>query len=353
MALPDRIDPRPPRRIYRWDLDKTYLQTEFDTVRQLVRTALQKASEKQAVPGRGGADPRAPRAGRLARSASSRAAPRQMRNVLEAKLKLDGVEWDELVLKDNVRNLLRGRFRALRGQVGYKLPVLLESRDPRPGRGARRCSSATTPRPTPSSTRSTPTSSPAGSTRRCSARCSRRRRSTRTTAARIVTAWRAVPRGGPGAPHLHPPRPAHPAGATSPATARGWCRSSTTSRRRWCCSPTAQLTAAQVARVAVEMVQTAGHNLLTLSNSLPGPGPAWAAHPGGRRAAAAGAGGRAPGARMPSSRHSGRCPDIVKAFTRRVAALGATASAPRSAAHRLPERPGRRASPDAPRAEAP
>jgi len=41
MALPDRIDPRPPRRIYRWDLDKTYLQTEFDTFRQLVRTALQ------------------------------------------------------------------------------------------------------------------------------------------------------------------------------------------------------------------------------------------------------------------------------------------------------------------------
>ena len=51
-----------------------------------------------------------------------------MRAVLAEKLKLDGVEWDELVLKDNVRNLLRGRFRALRGQVGYKLPVLLESR---------------------------------------------------------------------------------------------------------------------------------------------------------------------------------------------------------------------------------
>ena len=39
----DRIDPRPPKRIYRWDLDKTCLQTEFDTFRQLVRTALQNA----------------------------------------------------------------------------------------------------------------------------------------------------------------------------------------------------------------------------------------------------------------------------------------------------------------------
>jgi hypothetical protein len=44
------------------------------------------------------------------------------------KLKLDGVEFDELVLKDNLRNLVRGRFKAMRGQVGYKLPVLLESR---------------------------------------------------------------------------------------------------------------------------------------------------------------------------------------------------------------------------------
>src|SRR5499433_4025925 len=127
MALPDRIDPRPPRRIYRWDLDKTYLQTEFDTFRQLVRTAMQKASEKQAVPG-AAALIRELRAQGDSRLCIISGSPTQMRNVLEAKLKLDGVEWDELVLKDNVRNLLRGRFRALRGQVGYKLPVLLESR---------------------------------------------------------------------------------------------------------------------------------------------------------------------------------------------------------------------------------
>ncbi|HKD40659.1 MAG TPA: phosphatase domain-containing protein [Myxococcaceae bacterium] len=127
MSLPDRIDPRPPRHIYRWDLDKTYLQTEFDTFRQLMRTAFQKATEKVAVPG----------AAALIRELRSRGdaqlciisgSPRQMRSVLEQKLRLDGVEWDELVLKDNVRNLLRGRFKALRGQVGYKLPVMLESR---------------------------------------------------------------------------------------------------------------------------------------------------------------------------------------------------------------------------------
>ncbi len=127
MSLPDRIDPRPPRRIYRWDLDKTYLQTDFDSFRELWRTAFEKAHEKVAVPG----------AAALIRELRSTGdtqlcivsgSPKQMRAVLVEKLKLDGVEFDELVLKDNVRNLLRGRFKALRGQVGYKLPVLLESR---------------------------------------------------------------------------------------------------------------------------------------------------------------------------------------------------------------------------------
>jgi hypothetical protein len=116
-----------PTRIYRWDLDKTYLQTEFDTFRQLVRTAFQKAHEKKAVPG-AAALIRELKASGNTRLCIVSGSPTQMRTVLTEKLKLDGVEFDELVLKDNLRNLVRGRFKALRGQVGYKLPVLLESR---------------------------------------------------------------------------------------------------------------------------------------------------------------------------------------------------------------------------------
>ncbi|MFZ5468936.1 MAG: phosphatase domain-containing protein [Myxococcota bacterium] len=127
MSLLDRFDPRPPKRIYRWDLDKTYLRTEFDSFRELVRTAMQKAHEKVAVPG-ASALIRELRANGDTRLCIVSGSPTQMRAVLAEKLKLDGVEFDELVLKDNVRNLLRGRFRALKGQVGYKLPVLLESR---------------------------------------------------------------------------------------------------------------------------------------------------------------------------------------------------------------------------------
>ena len=31
-----------PPHIYRWDLDKTYLRTDFDTLRDLVRTAIER-----------------------------------------------------------------------------------------------------------------------------------------------------------------------------------------------------------------------------------------------------------------------------------------------------------------------
>jgi hypothetical protein len=113
--------------VFRWDLDKTYLRSEFETVRDLVKSALEDAADKQAYPG----------AASLLRSLRSTldhricivsGSPSQMRKVLSAKLALDGIEYDEFVLKNNLRNLMRGRLRALRAQVPYKLPALLESR---------------------------------------------------------------------------------------------------------------------------------------------------------------------------------------------------------------------------------
>ncbi len=58
--------------------------------------------------------------------------PQQMRHVLEEKLRLDGIEPDLFVLKPNLQNLLKGRFRALRGQLGYKLLTLLTIRESTP-----------------------------------------------------------------------------------------------------------------------------------------------------------------------------------------------------------------------------
>lgn len=114
-------------QIIRWDLDKTYLRTDFDGFGNLLRTALQRADQKQAFPG-------APTLMRELRQQGGRiciisGSPRQMRKVLEEKLRLDGVDWDEFILKPNLSNFMRGRFRAMRDQIGYKLPALLASRN--------------------------------------------------------------------------------------------------------------------------------------------------------------------------------------------------------------------------------
>lgn len=114
--------------IFRWDLDKTYLRTEFDSVRDLVRTARLTAEERQNVPG----------SAALLRSIRQddpdhqiffiSGSPSQMRAVLEQKFELDGFSPDGFVLKPTLRHMMRGRFRAIRGQVAYKLTQLLTGR---------------------------------------------------------------------------------------------------------------------------------------------------------------------------------------------------------------------------------
>src|SRR5205823_4907635 len=117
---------RLPSHTFRWDLDKTYLRTEFDSLRDLAKSAIETAADKQAFPG-------ATALLRALRQDGHRicivsGSPTQMRQVLAAKLALDGVEYDEFVLKNNLKNILRGRFRALRAQIPYKLPAMLRSR---------------------------------------------------------------------------------------------------------------------------------------------------------------------------------------------------------------------------------
>lgn len=126
--VPDGLAPgaTPPRHTFRWDLDKTYLRTEFDSLVDLARSAIENAADKQAYPG-------ATALLRALRQDGHRicivsGSPTQMRQVLAAKLALDGVDYDEFVLKNNLKNILRGRFRSLRAQIPYKLPAMLQSR---------------------------------------------------------------------------------------------------------------------------------------------------------------------------------------------------------------------------------
>jgi hypothetical protein len=115
-----------PRFITRWDLDKTYLRSHFDTLSDLMSSAFERATDKRTVPGATAVLRELGVAGGRVHLLSG--SPRQMRRKLEAKLKLDGVSWDELTLKPNLDNLLKLRLRDLRDQLGYKLPELLDAR---------------------------------------------------------------------------------------------------------------------------------------------------------------------------------------------------------------------------------
>ncbi len=117
----------PHHHVFRWDLDKTYLATPFESLRGLVRTFFEPAEAKITYPGA------APILRAIARRPHHHlfilsGSPRQMAKVLTSKLALDGVEPEGMTLKPSLEILLSGRFRALREQLGYKLPALLEAR---------------------------------------------------------------------------------------------------------------------------------------------------------------------------------------------------------------------------------
>jgi hypothetical protein len=119
------------RHIFRWDLDKTYLRTEFESVRALVRTARLSAEERENIPGSAALI-------RAIRKQATEAAqhliyfvsgsPEQLRTVIERKFALDGFVPDGFVLKPAVSELFRARFRAIKSQIPYKLGALLAGR---------------------------------------------------------------------------------------------------------------------------------------------------------------------------------------------------------------------------------
>lgn len=123
----------PPRRLtYRWDLDKTYLDTDFDSLRGLVRIPFESAADKVAAPGVAalirGLRASAERRGIEVRIRFVSGSPPQIGRAILEKLELDGVEHDGITFKDQWSRIRRGKFRHLREQVGYKLTELLQDR---------------------------------------------------------------------------------------------------------------------------------------------------------------------------------------------------------------------------------
>ena len=117
--------------VFRWDLDKTYLVSDFESLRGLLRIPFERAEDKRAVPGvialvkslRRAAERRDRRVAVCFMSAS----PPQIGQAIRDKLHMDGIEYDEIRFKNQMRHLMRGRFDMLREQIGYKLSELLRS----------------------------------------------------------------------------------------------------------------------------------------------------------------------------------------------------------------------------------
>ena len=209
------------------------------------------------------------RAGGGARICFISGSPRQMRRVLTKKLRLDGVEFDEFILKPNLRNMLtRPLPRAARAG---RLQAAGAARRPRRPAAARRArpASATTPRPTrfvyslyadvrrrprrPRAARGDPRRAPA---------------STTTTRARTLTLADALPPRRRGATASSSTSIAARRPRASIATARAWCPIYNYFQAALVLFEDGLLDADAVVRVALEMVDQFGYSLDALRNSL-------------------------------------------------------------------------------------
>jgi len=132
LRTPPAARPAPAPVVCRWDLDKTYLRSEFDSLRQLLRTAFERPEDKVEVPGVAelikAIKKSAERHGRGALVYFISASPPQIGKAIREKLALDGIPYDGIVFKDQLAHLKRGKLRNLREHVGFKLVELLRGR---------------------------------------------------------------------------------------------------------------------------------------------------------------------------------------------------------------------------------
>ena len=130
------LDPAYDGVIATWDIDKTYLRSDFQSVAGMLRVPFEFAIDKQAIPGtipllkalRRGPGPRYRHNPIYFVSAS----PPQLRTVIERKMLLDGVEFDGITFKDWGGVIRTGHFSKLKNHIGFKLSALLLNRRAHP-----------------------------------------------------------------------------------------------------------------------------------------------------------------------------------------------------------------------------
>jgi hypothetical protein len=115
--------------VLRWDLDKTYLVSQFESLRYHIRVPFQKAKDKVALPGVAALIKGVRRCVERDRRPLAvyflSASPPQIGAAIREKLELDGIAYDGITFKDQVRHLMYARFDAVLEQIGYKLEQLL------------------------------------------------------------------------------------------------------------------------------------------------------------------------------------------------------------------------------------
>lgn len=115
--------------VYVWDIDKTYLNTRFSQLKGLLRIPFELGVDKDAYPGvvallqglREGPDGQ-----QHCPLYFVSASPRQIRESVERKMLLDGIEFDGLTFKDPLHLFMRGQFSQLTEQIAFKLSALLQ-----------------------------------------------------------------------------------------------------------------------------------------------------------------------------------------------------------------------------------
>ena len=114
--------------VFIWDIDKTYLNTRFSQLKGLLRIPFELGDDKDAYPGvvsllqglREG-----PSGDQYCPLYFVSASPRQIRDSIERKMLLDGIEFDGLTFKDPLYLFMLGQFSQLTEQIAFKLAALL------------------------------------------------------------------------------------------------------------------------------------------------------------------------------------------------------------------------------------
>ena len=115
-----------------FDLDKTYLDTRFESLRKLVRIPFEKAEHKKNIPGvaavvrelRRGHGDSSPPVPIYFISGS----PEGMHKVISEKLKLDGVGFDGILFKNWRSAVKKFQFKKIIDKIGFKLAALIYAR---------------------------------------------------------------------------------------------------------------------------------------------------------------------------------------------------------------------------------